>query len=604
MIKKLLNLLFVGALPLAASAIIAYPGPIEVTQPDGSVLKVIQKGDEKHHITTTEDGLIIRMDKDGYYRYASVDSEGRLKADGPIVRSITERTASELSYIASVDTEAMLNRASEERLARISQKTLPRVERQRMMSPASAPEKGLGLVDKAFPSYGEPRAAVILVEYQDVHFGVDNANDYYTRMLNQENFSDNGSTGSARDYFIFNSNGLFKPQFDVYGPVRLKGERKVYGGNNSWDDDQYAEGMVIEACQELDSKVDFSVYDHDGDGYIDNIFVFYAGGGEHDGGGGKDAVWPHAANLTDWVETPYIFDNVRLDSYGCTCELPKGYSRPDGIGTFVHEFSHVLGLPDLYPTGYTNAYTPGTYSCLDKGPYNNEGRTPPNYSSFERTALGWMKATRFGAEGVYELPELTESNKAYIVYSDSSSEYYLFENRQQSGNDEFIPGHGMLIWHIDYDKKAWENNVVNNTAIHQRVDLVEADNSKGSDRTGHPFPGAQNVTAFGYNTKPAMKFFFPTTHEIEFTDIQENNGLISFLYTNPNADTAVSEIEDSLGADIVETAGLTVIANEPCNVFSLSGVMIGQLAKGGSLTVPSHGLYIVTSESGSLKIAL
>ena len=155
-----------------------------------------------------------------------------------------------------------------------------------------------------------------------------------------------------------------------------------------YGNDQRPEEMIIEACQMLDDTVDFSEYDRDGDGYIDNVFVFYAGRGEASGGA-SDTVWPHSWDITAATSVPYVFDGVRLDRYGCSNEWEV--DRPDGVGTFVHEFSHVMGLPDLYATKYTGAFTPGAWSAMDYGPYNNDGCTPPLYSAFERYSLGWIE---------------------------------------------------------------------------------------------------------------------------------------------------------------------------------------------------------------------
>ena len=163
------------------------------------------------------------------------------------------------------------------------------------------------------------------------------------------------------------------PDFDIYGPVTLSKNMSYYGGNDIYGNDKNPEKMIIEACQLLDDEVDFAQYDNDGDGYIDNIYVFYAGKGEASGGS-KDTVWPHSWNITAATSTPYIFDGVRLDRYACSNENEG--SHPDGVGTFVHGFSHVMGLPDLYATSYTSSFTPGAWSCMDYGPYNNDGRTP------------------------------------------------------------------------------------------------------------------------------------------------------------------------------------------------------------------------------------
>lgn len=171
---------------------------------------------------------------------------------------------------------------------------------------------------------------VILVQYSDVKFSCADPHDYFSRMLNEQGFADLGGTGSARDFFMENSQGKFIPQFDVYGPVTLSKPMSYYGGNTAAGDDRHPDEMVVEACRLLDGEVDFSQYDRDGDGFIDNVFVFYAGRGENSGGG-PDTVWPHSADIMDWDTTPYMFDGVRFNRYGCTNEVTRE-GRTEGVG--------------------------------------------------------------------------------------------------------------------------------------------------------------------------------------------------------------------------------------------------------------------------------
>ena len=188
---------------------------------------------------------------------------------------------------------------------------------------------------------------MILVEYTDVKFHTaadgykTDAKDYFTRMLNEDGFNDFGGTGGAAEFYRFNSHGAFRPVFDVFGPVTLSHDMAYYGGNDSWwnGNDLRPEQMVIEACDMLDDEIDFSQYDRDGDGYVDNIFIFYAGRGESSGGS-SDTVWPHAWNLASAGYSNEVHDGVIVDRYGCSNEWESG--RPDGVGTFVHEFSHMV----------------------------------------------------------------------------------------------------------------------------------------------------------------------------------------------------------------------------------------------------------------------
>ncbi|MDE6556792.1 MAG: M6 family metalloprotease domain-containing protein, partial [Duncaniella sp.] len=362
----------------------------------------------------------------------------------------------------------------------------------------------------------------------------------FNRMLNEPGFSDYGATGSAVDYFIESSGGIFRPEFDVFGPVTLPNKMSYYGGNLTlMGGDKNAEAMIIEACQLLDDTVDFSPYDRDGDGFIDNVFVIYAGYGEASSGI-ADTVWPHSWDITKATTTPYIFDNVQLNRYACSNEWMDG--RPDGVGTFVHEFSHVMGLPDLYATSYNESFTPGTWSCIDRGSYNNVGMTPPLYSAFERYALGWIEPVEINGPMDVTLPAIG-ANQCAIVKTDNPNEYFLFENRQQTSWDTYIPGHGMIVWHVDFDGPVWTSNVVNNTPDHQYVDLIEADGTQNElTRQSDVFPGTGGITSFTSTTTPAFKTWNGTLIDLPITNIAENNGVITFKVAGGRTDNFTAPV--------------------------------------------------------------
>lgn len=551
--KRILLSILASGVFAGAMAIPAKPGLIAYTQPDGTVINVFMVGDEHGHMVYSESGHLL-IESNGRMEYAEFDSEGFPVPSGIIVNSKTD----ELSVAGKLQSRNLIDRWAEKvgankekRVARLkelsAQRKITRAEGDvQDENEGRLVPMNFGRCDATFPVMGEQKGLVILVAYEDIGFEYGDF-DYFNRMLNEEGFSDFGSLGSARDWFIENSDGLFLPDFDVYGPVILPNKREYYGGNDAYGSDLHPEDMAIHACQILDEEVDFSQYDRDGDGMIDNVFIFYAGKGEHDSNI-KNAVWPHSWDVAAvYPSEEFIFDGVRLNHYACTCEYPSGYKRPDGIGTFVHEFSHVMGLPDLYVTTYSGGFTPGEWSVMDKGPYNNDRLTPPNYSSFEKCALGWLEYQPF-TEGHMELPDLSSTNVAYALPTEKENEFYFFENRQQYGNDEFIPGHGMLVWHIDYKKSVWTLNTVNNLANHQYVDLVEADNVKSeSSRSADSFPGTKNVTSFGFETKPQLASWAKKRLAFDLEDIAESeDGIISFnaVMYDPNSVGSIESVEN------------------------------------------------------------
>ncbi|MBD5371454.1 MAG: M6 family metalloprotease domain-containing protein [Bacteroides sp.] len=503
-----LGILMLGA---AASAwgIPAVRESFKVLQPDGTELTLRLIGDARSHIYLTEDGCPVVYDPELGYVHASVSADGtriptRLTAHDAPLRDAAERRAARPMSAAEV-TEAVA-------------------------------DKGYGLSESTFPVTGKVRTLVILAEFADVKFGsqlgasykyglysesADPVYDYWNDLLNKSGFDGFGAQGSCRDWFLHNSadadgNPQFEPQFDLYGPVTLPNNVAYYGRNalSGSSVDQAAEKMIVDACRLLDDEIDYSLYDTDGDGRVDNVFVLYAGLGENDGGG-ADTVWPHAWDLS-YTGSSFEADGVTIDHYACSKETLYSTRMPDGIGTILHEFSHVLGLPDLYSTDYTSAYTPGKFSVLDAGPYNNNSRTPPNYSAYERWALGWMKPSVFADSGTYTLGNMADTREVYLVPTEKETEYYLVENRQQTGWDAYLPGHGMLIWHIDYKREVYADATVNNDPYHQHVDLIEA-NVRKNERyaSGHPFPGESGVRDYDFVS------WSGTDCGVDFSDIAE-----------------------------------------------------------------------------------
>lgn len=593
--KRSILLALAACASAVAMAIPAKPGFVTFTQPDGTEVQIQLVGDEHGHVAYTSNGLVV-VNVDGRLEYAYFDESGVAKPSGKVVTSfnLDKAEAMRLQTSAQINKWAEIltaNRDAKIKLQESKFRMPTRSEDAEGNESERTPDDGenpdeedervvplnFGRCDSTFPVLGEQKGLVILVEYDDVKFEYGDF-DYFNRMLNEEGFSDHGSLGSARDWFVENSGGKFLPDFDVYGPVTLPNKRKYYGGNDVYGSDKRAYEMVIHACDSLDADVDFTQYDRDGDGKIDNVFVFYAGKGEHDSNV-SNAVWPHSWDISIAnPDTTYLYDGVILDHYACTCEYPSGYKRPDGIGTFVHEFSHVMGLPDLYVTTYTGGFTPGAWSVLDQGPYNNDRLTPPNYSSYEKTALGWIDMLPM-EEGALELEDFTTTNKAYVLPTERKNEFYFFENRQQIGNDAYLPYHGMLVWRVDYSKNHWDMNTVNNTASHQRVDLIEADNKKTeSSRKGDPFPGVDNITEFTFETTPKLESWSKKELAFDIKNIVETeDGLITF-----DAVSRPKEIEPDPGAvSIVEANGENLV------IYDLMGRRVKN---------PSNGIYIVNGK--------
>lgn len=280
--KKLISMIGLAAATLAvgfqAMAVPAKPGLRAVTMPDGTEVRVRVAGDEFFHQYFTEDGYPL-LCKDGYFYYSDITPEGGVVDSGIKATLPGVRTAEAKAFVSRIDMNGLEDRI------RVRASKAPRavkfaeLMKARANSSKAAPAKGGSLSDApiyergyglfpgvAFPAYGHQKSLVFLVEYQDVKFhdtyDVD-AKDYFTRLLNEEGFSDVQATGSAADWFRQNSDGTFLPQFDVYGPVTLSNKQAYYGGNDYNGNDLRAHLMVKEACDQLDDVIDFSQYDAD-----------------------------------------------------------------------------------------------------------------------------------------------------------------------------------------------------------------------------------------------------------------------------------------------------------------------------------------------------
>lgn len=358
---------------------------------------------------------------------------------------------------------------------------------------------------------GQKKGLVILVNYTDVKFSCSDLPQVtYNDFFNKHGYSDYGMSGSVRDYFYDQSYGKLDIHFDVVGPISLNRNMAYYGENNAKGSDSRPGEMVAEACKKIDPQVNFKDYDWDGDGYVDQVFVVYAGYGAAQGGP-DTSIWPHEWGLafSDYGDVLNL-DGVNIHTYACSCELRGSNGKViDGIGTACHEFSHCMGLPDMYDTKGDN-FGMGVWDLMCGGSYNGESRTPSAYTAYERWVSGWLTPTEItDVTYVKDMQPIEDAPEAYILYNDGNrNEYYLLENRQQKGWDASQKGHGLLVVHVDYDSRAWASNTINNEADHQRMTIIPADGvTSSSSLQGDPFPGSLKKTSFGDTTLPAATLY-------------------------------------------------------------------------------------------------
>ena len=360
---------------------------------------------------------------------------------------------------------------------------------------------------------GQRHGLIILVNFADSKFNTSKfgpTQTLYYRIANETNYGENNFKGSISDYFKAQSGGQFLLDFDVAGPVTLPYGYSYYGQNDDDGYDKRPTEMVREACQAVDGSVDFSKYDWDGDGEVEEVFVVYAGNGEHDTTNQPNLIWPHMDNLANYGEQ-LTLDGVTINTYACASEL-NGDKTLSGIGTFCHEFSHCMGFPDMYDTASDgNNFGMGSWDLMDYGSYNGAGYVPAGYSGYEKMVCGWTTPIELDKPmTVNGMERLADMGQTYIIYNKGNrNEYYILENRQQSGFDKYLPGSGLLIEHVDYDKDIWEWNAVNTTNggyypegsstpsynDHQRITIFHANNIEddGNNAT-YPYASLDSLT--------------------------------------------------------------------------------------------------------------
>lgn len=563
----------------------AWPNKISYTQADGTKVTVYLNGDEYMHHYVSEDGFILLPDANGSLRYAEI-VDNKVVPTGMVAHNATSRNAKELQFIKTLDQQTIKQKlaiAYRDKRQEIASKA------QRVKSQSSP-----SVIEPVFPTIGNIRGLIILAQFKDQKFSTDNIHDIYNSMANDEDYSGPYASGSIKSYFTAQSAGKFVPTFDIVGPVDLPHEMAYYGY------DERAAELMIDACSMADANtdVDFSKYDYNGDGYVDFIFVVYAGYGQSQGGS-EETVWPQAVDLT--YESWNMYDGLYLGQAACSCEL-RGHEGTtlDGIGTFCHEFSHILGLPDIYDAAYSGMQGMLTWDVMCNGLYNDDSKTPAGYTAMDKYTVGWLEPVVLSEPAKdLTLNPLSESNEAYfIVCGTDNNEYFTLENRQQTGWDKALDGHGLIISQIHYVPSLWNTNRVNTSSSgYEHVSLIPAD-GHASDGTeaGDPFPGTSNNTQFTDTSMPSAKWH--TTSDAvncPITNIRENNGVITFDFKSDATGIESHEAGQELAR--ISTTGGTINIDNPQKsdvlILSADGRIIQKSAQRHITCTPGCGMYIV-----------
>lgn len=613
------RILISAVLSLCAAMTFAIPAKKSwkvVSQSDGTTIKVSQAGDEHLHYYITEDNVPIYKAADNRYCYLTIEN-GKLHNSGVLAHESAARSAKELQVMNTIHDLAPIARqmAAKKRSAA-----------KRCVRPDRLPSK-----DDISVFKGSKKALVILAAFSDKSFskGDDAIVKFYDEVLNQEGYSQNGAAGSVHDYFKDMSRGEFDLTFDIVGPVKVSKSATYYGGPSPimGGTDHIGE-FITEAIKKADEKcdIDWKKYDWDNDGEVEQVFVLYAGYGQATGGP-TGTIWPNAWTLDEALQNSdgnggFSIDGVFINQYACSNELYLDSGTvPMGLGVFCHEFSHCMGLPDMYDTNYGSTPTMGDWDLLAGGSYNGPhgiGWCPAGWTSYERAYAGWLELTELKAGDIIKgMTSLEEADgKAYVIYNDNhKDEYYLLENHKGMGWDKYTPENGLLIIHVDYDKDLFDNNIVNSKGEFTPAEGYDRYFSNDHPRMA-PFSRVRSIQNDTYfytypmdaprgvvdsltdTSKPAAelynaladgsKLMGKPVYNIE----KDDDGNISFTFMTKEKETdAIQDIamaEDTTGDD---------------TVYDITGKKAGRIGdiKNGSLKA---GIYVIGGKRLQKKVLL
>lgn len=506
----------------SADAVPAYPGMIKAVQPDGTVIIVRQYGDEYVNWAETPDGYTLLRDNEGYWTFACMTASGRIEPSG-------------------------LHYRNDSQVAR-DNGILPRLHFTNLQIAEAKRAKSSELqIDESFPAKGSHRLLMLLVNFSDTEPVYGQAQ--FDAMMNQNGYN---GIGSFRDYYSEASYGQFDVETTVTRWVTLPYAKSYYGADG-------AMAIIRDALSILDDEINLADFDNDGDGVLDGLAVIHQGPGQEYTASAGD-IWSHSSAIYGME-----FDGIQVRRYTIEPELLGTTGRMSTIGVVCHEFGHNLGAPDFYDTDYSGSggdyCGTGVWDLLGSGAWNgNNGDRPAGINMWQKIQFGWCEPVILSeTTAIGGIKSADKEPVAYKMETTVPGEYFILENRQQSGAfDVALPGHGLIIYHVDEQliRKSVQDNTLN-VSYPQAIYTVcssagqepsESVSSYGNVNSGNaPFPGLNGITEFNDRTMPSTKSNTGRYTYKSLTDIMETNGEISLTFTQedcpapPDEFTATAE---------------------------------------------------------------
>ena len=541
---------------ITAVASPAYPDPVKMKQPDGAVISLYLKGDEKAHRMESEDGYSLLYDNNRTIVYAITNEKGDMIPSSVTARDIPLRSASDRAFLKGISKQLNYSSAQINTLRsiwKIAQNSLDTVSSQWRATT------------------GEVRAVCALIDFPDKPFV--KTREEFNNLMNQAGYSASGAKGSVNDYYLENSYGKLNLVITVAGPYSVSKKWDYYGENDTDGNDrpERVQEFAREAAQLAftDPTIHPADFDNDNNGFIDAFHIIYAGYGE-ESGGDPNSIWAHEYRLP----TTLTFGGKRLNVYSCSPELRgRSGSNITHIGVICHEMCHIFGAPDFYDTdgGESGGEFSGTgnWDLMGSGNWNNSGACPAHINMYQKIQFGWVNPTVLDqSQIVTDIPNSAMNPVAYRYNTSVSGEYFILENRQQIGFDRYVPGTGLLIYHVSITNADIQNNNVN-TGHPQKVYPVCASANTNPTGTrlsygsinsiGCPFPGISNQTSFTDYTIPAATSWSGTNTGKPLTEIQEQEETVSFRFSMPDAEP----VTNFQAATSVENRAVRLTWNKP-----------------------------------------
>lgn len=556
-------------------AVPAYPNKVTVKTTNGKNVVIYMRGDEYRKFANTEDGYTLISDSAGWW-YATLSEAGKVERTDFRLMSDEDETIELKRFkkscpkglVPNSDNSYQQNRAIDQYSRKSSKST----------------------------TVGERRALVILMQYKDLGFKK-KADDFET-LFNTLEYRQNGATGSVRDFYRFASQGQLDYISDIYGPYTSQNSMRYYGGNSiNGGSDRNPLDLCIEAIKSLPSDIDFSVYDNDGDGLVDNVHIIYAGYGE-EAGASADAIWaheyPHRISLRN--EVGYSFAG-----YSCSPELRgNNGSNITNIGVICHELGHALGAMDYYDTNYgTGGEYEGTgqWDIMASGSWNDNGRTPCNFNPYVRCNIfGWCQQETLKANEQVSMPrvELNNADQTIIYRLDTGSDgdYYLLENRQQYLFDAAIPGSGLMIYHVHPNIDRYHTtNTVNATHPQGLYPVCASYSEPNKKKYGNinsvecPFPGIKNARNFSSESSPAAVAWNGSAAKVAISHISMSaDGKVTFS-TGGDVPVEPNEPDSIMEKEVVYKESFETNSSNNLSFHSITGKEVWHTYKKGDFVV-------------------